>query len=292
MIGSSDNTNSIVRSYCLNDKRIRIISKTNGGSASARNLGIKNAKGQYISFVDADDYIHKDYLKILYDTIQKYNVDIVECNFWVTNMYSDELNVIQEENNNVQILDNIEKLKELCAKETYLKSVVLWNKLYKKELFENESFIEKKGVDDEYIIYKIFFKAKEIAVIDNKLYCYFLSENSQMRSKPNLKRLDNIEAIENQMIFFDKQGLSNLKEMLYYRYYRCIIEDICFLRKYFPREKDRIEMLIQKRKNIFKVFFSKYVSIKEKVYLAIFLIMPKYAISIHNYIAKSKKYKN
>ena len=85
--GSSDNTLSIIKKYEAQDNRIKVISKINGGSASARNVVIQNAKGQYIAFIDADDYIHKDYLKILYNNINDDDIDIVECDFAI--VYND-----------------------------------------------------------------------------------------------------------------------------------------------------------------------------------------------------------
>lgn len=270
--GSKDNTKNIIENYRLRDRRIKVISKINGGSASARNVGINNTSGEYIAFIDADDYIHVDYLKILEQAIRDYDVDIVECDFFTISKKNNR-KIKAQKKNDVRIINNVEKLKEFCERSTYLKSAVLWNKLYKKKLFEKVSFVENKWIDDEYVIYKLYFYANKIAIVDEKLYYYFLSENSQMRSKPNLKKLDTIDVIERQMLFFDEKGLSCLKEKLYYRYYRSILGNISFLKKNFPKEKEKIKMLVKKRKKIFQVFFSKYVPINEKVYLIIFFIM-------------------
>lgn len=285
--GSNDKTASIVKVCASKDKRIKMVVKENGGSASARNLGLKIAAGDYIAFVDADDYISSKYLEILHNTIIKYDVDIVECDFLKVDSYCSELVDDNQTENQVRIISNIEKLEQLCKKNTYLKSAVLWNKLYKKDIFKNILFIEGKGIDDEYVVHEIFFEAKKVAIVNNKLYFYFMSENSQMRSSPSLKILDSIEAIEGQMSFFEKKDLIYLKEMLYYRYYSSLINDIYFLKKYFPFEKDKISTLKKKNKKVYRAFISKYVPFRDKCYLLTFLVMPSISKAIHDKIKKN-----
>lgn len=77
--GSTDNSPSILEKFSSKDNRIKIFSKENGGQASARNLGIKKAKGKYIAFVDSDDFIKEDMFVKLYDVAENNNLDIAMC---------------------------------------------------------------------------------------------------------------------------------------------------------------------------------------------------------------------
>ncbi|SEI98990.1 Glycosyl transferase family 2 [Kandleria vitulina] len=278
--GSIDETYNIISKLSKKDKRIRIIKISNGGSAHARNIGLQNVRGDYVTFVDSDDYVDKDYLKELYEAIVTYNLDMVECDYRIISNYEDYNEIIQNKKNHIYIIDNIAKLNQLCERNTYLKSVVLWNKIYKKELFDNIQFVENKGIDDEYIIHKIIYKAKKIGLIENKLYNYYVNNNSQMRGKPDLKRLDNLDAIESQLCFFDEKKLYSIKEKLLFRYYRTVIDDIYFVKKYFPNEKNIINDLKKKRKGWSRILLSGKISIKEKVYL----ILTRYFSSLAYYI--------
>ena len=227
--GSTDNTIELLNEFSKKDNRVKVYTKKNGGSASARNYGLNLVNGDYLAFIDADDYVHKDYFKILYNTAKKYNTDIVECDYYlVSDGIFAESNQVNDYN--VKIISNIKKLEEFCGKKEYLKSSVLWTKIYSKKLFDNIKFIENKGIDDEFIIHELIYKANNIALVDKKLYYYYMSPNSQMRSNPKLNKIDNTEAIENQMNFFEKKGLRELKERLYYRYYRTIINNIVYLK--------------------------------------------------------------
>lgn len=284
--GSTDKTEEIIKNYQILYKNIKLITKNNGGSASARNVGLDNAQGEYIAFVDADDYIDMNYLNIMYEIMKKNDVDIVECDFNVVKnnniIKGPSYNDLKNIDKNTKIITNIEKLEKFCSRKDYLKTAVLWNKLYKKDLFTDIRFVENKGIDDEFIIHKIIYKAKLIATTNMKLYYYYLSDNSQMRNKSSLKKIDNIEAIEDQMKFFEENGLSNLRKQLYYRYYRSIMYGYVYVKKYFPNEKEILLKLNNKRRKMYKLILSKYLSTKEKIYLICYRISP----TIFNLICK------
>ena len=79
--GSPDNCPQICDEYASKDRRIKVIHKANGGVSSARNMAIDNAQGEYVAFLDSDDFWHADYLKILLDLSEKYSADIAQCSF-------------------------------------------------------------------------------------------------------------------------------------------------------------------------------------------------------------------
>ena len=136
--GSTDNSGIICYEYKTKDNRIKVIHKENGGLSSARNAGLDIARGKYIGFVDSDDFINKDMYKILFDTIQANNSDMVICDYYKVN--EDDINKFRNlkcncENIKIKNLNNLESIDNLFL--TGEKFIYAWNKLYKRELFND-----------------------------------------------------------------------------------------------------------------------------------------------------------
>jgi glycosyltransferase involved in cell wall biosynthesis len=108
--GSTDNSQEVIEKYALADNRLISFENPNGGLSDARNYGLKHAKGEYITFVDSDAWLDKDFLKILLDLIVSYDCDIAISNFLKT---EEELNVVNTEIPNVRIFSSDEALREL-----------------------------------------------------------------------------------------------------------------------------------------------------------------------------------
>lgn len=181
--GSKDNSKKICEDYAKNDSRIIIIDQENCGPAKTRNCGLKIASGEYISFVDSDDYIDKTMYEKLVKRIIKDQSDIAICkhveviNEKIKHMkYNYELPVIYS--------DNIIKL--------FLKgntvNAYLWNKIYKRELFKKTEFINIKMLEDLDIMYRLLKKCKKISFINNELY-YYRCDNVNSLSKTYSKQM-------------------------------------------------------------------------------------------------------
>ena len=282
--GSTDGTEKVLEDIAKEDDRVKVVHKINGGSASARNMGIEKAKGEYIMFVDADDFVNKKYLEEMHLSIDEKGLDLVECGFYVVDGKSALFGSGCVNDGSINIIDGGEKLNEFCDNDTYLKSVVLWNKIYKKELFNDVKFVEGKPIDDEYVIYKIFYKAKKIGILNKCLYNYCIDNVSQMRGAPSLKKLDCIDAIEAQLKFFSGKGLKRIEEKIRFRYYRVIIDNINYVKKYFPDETQVIKDLIEKRKGWYKALSCKDKSVKEKAYMVLTRYMPNIAYYVRDRI--------
>lgn len=267
--GSTDGSNTICEAWQKKKDNIKVIHKDNGGSASARNIGISIAQGEYIAFIDADDFVHDKYLEILINNSIEYETDISVCGYISLNedIINDRNFELKQEK--VEILDNITSLEMFCSRKFYTQMVVVWNKLIKKELFDEVSFVEGKCVDDEFVIHKLFYKAKKIAYSNLKLYYYIQSENSQMRKTLNINKFDSIEAIEQQLLFFEEKKLKSLYNKLLYRYCRISMEYYYLLKKYFPKERKKILEMKKRRKMTFKALKVKEITFLEKMALLI-----------------------
>ena len=194
--GSLDDSEKIVLRYKLKDKRIIYIKKENGGLSSARNVGIENAKGNYICFVDSDDWIDCNYVSKLVENIEKNDCDISICNIKHVYESGEEKKVSFGIVDN-DIVNNYEALKELFVGNILQNHAV--NKLYKIELFRsnNISFPIGRIYEDVFTTYKLFLASKKICLFNDYLYYYLQErEGSILTKKFNEKKLDLLDAID------------------------------------------------------------------------------------------------
>ena len=174
--GSSDGTDLICRTYSKKNDCIRYIFQNNQGPGAARNRGIEEAKGKYLSFVDADDYVSPYYLEVLYDNIIKYNVDISTCSYY--KIYDGEKKSEFVVDKNVyKVLNRDEALKSLFYRKEMMGYPFL--KLFRREMLDNIKFPENIRLGEDFIfIYEIFTKCNRIIYSPNNLYFYCQNSNS------------------------------------------------------------------------------------------------------------------
>lgn len=185
--GSTDNSGKICDEYAAKDKRIIVIHKENGGLSDARNKGLDICTGDYISFIDSDDWIDLNYFDVLLKNLLEYDVDIACCDYLRTDKY--------EQNNDVSI-ENAQIFIDEKILEIYLEKelVSACDKLYRKEKFYDVRFPLKKVNEDISTIFLVFTKSRSIAYIDKNLYFYFRNTNSITKSKFSIKNLDLLHA--------------------------------------------------------------------------------------------------
>lgn len=228
--GSTDRSLEICKRYLSADKRIKLINKPNGGLSSARNAGLDIACGQYIGFVDSDDWIEKDMYYTLLNIADKYKSDIVQCEY--ESVMEDNYKI----NNNQSIVTNFTNVQAIDQMygDRYISSTVTWNKIYDKKLFENIRFPIGKLHEDEFTTYKLLYESKIVTCTNKKLYYYRKTPNSIMNSKFSVKRLDIIQALEEKKIFI--KSINN--KILYTKTIKAYNDMIINI--YFACERDMI----------------------------------------------------
>uniref|UniRef100_UPI004057086A glycosyltransferase n=1 Tax=Agathobacter sp. TaxID=2021311 RepID=UPI004057086A len=197
--GSPDNCPAICDEYALIDERIKVIHQKNSGLSEARNAGIKNATGQYIGFVDSDDYIAPNMYEELLKLIEDAEADLAICNYQYVNESGKNLFFISPMEDEIFDKENIFKKLEAGKSHYY---VTAWNKLYKRELFKDISFPKGKLHEDEFIVHEIFYKCNKVVTTSNTYYYYVQRADSIMSGKMSIKRLDAIEAVYNRYLFY------------------------------------------------------------------------------------------
>lgn len=209
--GSPDRCPEICDRLADCDSRIKVIHKENGGLSDARNAGLDIARGNYISFIDSDDYISEQMFEKLHHRIQEDCSDIAVCNIAYIDI---DGNILDKRTNDVDegCLDELQFWIELYGT-NYTYCVVAWNKLYRKELFDDIRYDCGKIHEDELIIHKIINKCERISFLKEKMY-FYLQRNQSIMGKPfSIKRLDGSEASIRRSIYFFERGWQTLAEL-------------------------------------------------------------------------------
>lgn len=211
--GSSDLSSEFCDNNAKTDSRIRVIHKKNNGLSSARNIGIDFASGEYICFVDSDDWVHDCFVYYLYNTIIECDeIDIALCLFKKTD--TEKIENMSLEIKKI-VYTNIEACGELKNTENSIFTVST-NKLFRINLFDDIRFPIGRLHEDEFTTYKLLFKASKIVLIDIVLYYYYVRHNSIMHS-PTLKSwIDGKNALVERMIFFKNHHMFEYARELFY----------------------------------------------------------------------------
>lgn len=201
--GSPDYSGEICDEYARIDERIEVIHKKNGGLSFARNVGLDIMRGEYVTFLDSDDFWHSDYLKILMEYVIEKGAEIAQCDFvrgTETTFPTFNGKVL------VERYDNHSVFTSRTGK------TILWGKIYKADFFSKIRMPVGLINEDDWTTWKLYYQAQKIVVTNQPLYYYTKNPNSIMgtnRKKPNLSF---IEAYDERIAFFRSTGERDLED--------------------------------------------------------------------------------
>lgn len=195
--GSSDASYALCKAEAEKNDKITLIQKTNEGSGYARNTGIDIARGNYLLFVDSDDYLLDNCLERCVSVAQKENCDIVQFKY-AEGCLSD-YKVIPKSSN--YILLNSKQA--FCSKAV---NVCIWGKLIQRNLMKNIRYPKVSVHDDEFISYKLLYAASNIAILDECYYYHYKNPSSLMRQKRDILPFDFFTAFSERFQFFKKKN--------------------------------------------------------------------------------------
>ena len=211
--GSQDNSNEICEKIASTDKRIRYYSKNNTGVSDTRNFGLKESKGDYIAFVDSDDFLNKDMYEVMINEIQ--DSDILICNY---SLFNKEYQKIEKKSffNNSSYSSLSEMIKNIDGNDMNRYFNPPWNKLINRNLINKNliRFDDNLSLGEDLIFNLTVMKdAKKIKTINKKLYNYMLTSNGLNQKKRNLdKYMNNSIYLINELLKISQQveGLDNI----------------------------------------------------------------------------------
>ena len=190
--GSTDSSGNICKKYSEKDKRIKYIYQENKGLSGARNAGIDNSTGDYLCFIDSDDWVERDYLMSAMKIFDNDKVDIAIFGYFISSENDDKISTKGWLNKEFKIVDKNTALK-LLVEDININSHA-WDKIFKKELFKTVRFPVGKNFEDIFIMHEIFNSCEKIAISKQPKYHYFERENSIARNYNTKNVLNYFEA--------------------------------------------------------------------------------------------------
>lgn len=210
--GSTDNSGAICDAYASEDRRITVVHKENGGIADAMNIGLDNITGEYILFVDSDDFIDCNMAEIMLRTLLESKADIVQCGYVIHSLDGKVIRNIEGKDSDIQKTDEI--------LETYFLWRGIWGnlsaKLFKTDLFSEIRFPAGRTFADVPVIPYILCQCKKYKIIKNMFYHIMSNPQSASRAKLDEKRFDDIIYNVNVVSNFIIERSPSLKFHVYY----------------------------------------------------------------------------
>lgn len=185
--GSPDNSPSLCDEWAKNDNHIYVIHKANGGASSARNAGLKIAKGRWIAFADSDDWLDRTALKTLYDLANQYNVPMAIGGMRVVQKYTDASIVMKQ---NAKVLSNADLMSRFFRLNGEPDTHSVWGAIIRRDILEDYSFIEGRMNEDVETCYYLARKCEAAVYTDAPLYNYFKNIEGVTNSGFSKKKLD------------------------------------------------------------------------------------------------------
>lgn len=239
--GSTDESLKICQTFAENDNRISIIDKSNGGISDARNYGIDVATGEYIVFVDSDDFIHPEMIEILYNAINLKEADVAICSYkCVKDNEAFEQEKGYDALSNLKTMSNEEALHELFG-DNMVMYTVAWNKMYRSKLFYSIRYPKGKIHEDEYITYKLLYSSNVVVYVNQNLYYYLQRADSTMGKGLSKKNYDKVLAFKQRADFMILKDVC-VKEAIN-SYFWVLQAYIQWYKKEFPNQHKEVKSL-------------------------------------------------
>lgn len=259
--GSLDNCPQICDEYALRDNRIKVIHKENGGLASARNAGLEMSTGEYIAFVDSDDWLHPEMYATLINNLIKNDASIAVCDFY---LYDGKC--IKTDAPNIGCITVLQSLNDFYIHILDPKPVLrfeVWNKIFKRDVIGDVRFKVGQVYEDVYFDRIVFSKATKIVHIDKALYYYRQNRPGNSNSSFSKKRYTVFSEMDNFIVDAKEKGFDNVVS----RYYRFAAEtaiSLHYLASIHGNDKQTKQELV----NYFEKYFreGKYHSIRHSIF--------------------------
>ena len=282
--GSTDNSNVILEKYAHNDNRVIVVNNNKQGVGKARNKALNLAKGEFICFVDSDDWLELNYLEELYKAATKSNSDVAICSFYYSTEKGEKIGYSYKSD-----VIPLREYKSKLIKDDI--SSYLWIYIYKKDLLRNIRFNDLIACQDNVFLTEMLFKLnKDVAVVNKPIYHYYQRDNSTMHTKIFKRELCFFEAYKaryNLDYINNEEKAFCLKQMLisYFLFYQTGDYDKNIIKNCLKVINSTNKIIFEKAKKLlnkkqFLRFILAYycpVFYKPlyKIYLAIFKLLPK-----------------
>ena len=275
--GSTDSSGKICDDYALKDSRCHVVHQVNQGIHMARNAGKKEAKGEYIYFIDGDDYIHYDAIRVMFEAINSDNeeYDVAVIGHKRTNNYNED--TLAAGDNSSYVLEGHDLMSKLMGGTNDMELAgYCWNKLYRKSAIESLSFRQFVPMDDFDFNFRVFLSLKRAIVIPRVMYFYVQRASSYIHSPKKSwfvwSRLTDL-LYQNYLEFTDTQN-QDYKSMLIGKLYFIMLfyKDTAWKT---DQQEEAFSFCKIIEKNTIKSFLMSNLNICKKLYRIILLHSPR-----------------
>jgi len=245
--GSTDSSPAICDAFAEKDSRFKVIHQKNSGPSAARNRGVDEAKGEYLTFFDNDDLLHKDFVKTLYSLCIENNCDIALTKSFP---FLDEDTIPWGEPETKLTFMDRRQLSMQLVDMGWTGLAVTMAKLFKKELFEKIRFNEERIIgDDDSTIYLLYWASQRSVLFQSPLYFYRSKRKGSItHSNYKLSWLTGVDAFKERMEFYYLQGEMILYAKAMRNYCRRMAENFVLMKESFPEEKKLLKDLSTRMK--------------------------------------------
>lgn len=286
--GSTDGSGEICEKLAKEDARIRVFHKENGGSSSARNLGIREARGEYLGFIDSDDYIEPDMYELLARGIVEYGLEMAQVS-------RDE---VDEEGNRMPDVCIPPKEEWLITQQEMMNELLMHRgdasfctRLTKKTLFEELAFPEGKLNEDFYLLIHMLHKIDKLVIFPKQCYHVFyrIGSNSRKKDKNDFSRVfsDNVENADVVMELVKEQYPVLIPAAFRFGCFQRLDYLLHIPIGQMTKENAFYRAVVSYlRKNIGKMLTNAYLTKKNKIYLLLLTLAPKRTRQLHAFFKK------
>ncbi len=282
--GSEDGSLNICEDAARKDPRITVISQINGGLSAARNTGMAHASGEYITFVDSDDYVDTEMFSDMITEMEGTDADISVCNFEKFWGNKTKNNIVSS--NESEALTAAETLGKLYTDQQVI-FVTAWGKIYKRELFDGVTYPVGRINEDIFTTYKTYAKADKVIYMNRAYYKYRQRAGSIIHTKFSLKNLDSLDGLREMKDFvltIDGFTVQNnvigeyIEKIIYFYFKLDELSNVNTIKKALHNEA---RQLIRT--------YCNSIRLKEKIKFAIFIYCP-IAVRILVYVTRRRKH--
>lgn len=247
--GSSDQSGALCDEFAFQDRRIKVFHQKNRGLSAARNAGLEEISGGLVSFIDSDDQVAPDYIETLYALQEKYQADIVCCDYEA--FLEGTSPVVKAEAERILEMDANEALMQYFGS-LATQTTVAWGKLYDKKLFLKIRFPEGRLHEDEFTTYRLLADSGKIVYTNQKLYFYLQRKSSITGVRFQLRHLDALDALEERCRFFQDRQLFKLYEKTAVRLLDYLVKDYYLVGICYPEEKEIQRKLLERFRIVYR----------------------------------------
>ncbi len=281
--GSTDGSPALCDGYINKDQRVRVIHKKNGGLSDARNAGLDIAVGDYIGFVDSDDYIEPKMYEELFKLSAEKNADITDCNFTRVDEHGNDVSPKKCLRYDSDMCVLCKDMVENFFSSEYTHTDVVCTKLFRRELFSDIRFPKGMIYEDSYVILDLIAKGKIFAATQKSYYNYLQRSDSIIHRKFSSKNFDILHTYFKRLDFFESNGLT----LMYNRMLDIFIKQYCQFRfLVYIEDKSLKKPFKSFSKRAFKLIIdvcksTELCKLKKITYITVFF-SPRFAYKICN----------